>query len=80
MEESDAEVVVIVEALDGATGASVQARQSYKSSDVIWTQSRFSPCMFRDSRQGDLVIDFDRFHQTTLVSDPNQLCDIETHS
>jgi potassium inwardly-rectifying channel subfamily J len=68
--DRDVEIVVLVEGTDEGTGASTQARHSYKLSDIAWNH-RFADCVqpySRRQRSGPsnldpvLSIDFARFH------------------
>jgi hypothetical protein len=70
--DRDAELVVLVEGTDEGTGAAIQARHSYKTSDIVWN-STFAECVYpynRRHRRGPSVldpvvsIDFSKFHDT----------------
>jgi potassium inwardly-rectifying channel subfamily J len=68
--DRDIELVVLVEGTDEGTGASTQARHSYKLCDIAWNQ-RFADCVHpynRRERSGPssldpvVSIDFAKFH------------------
>lgn len=72
--DRDAEIVVLVEGTDEGTGASTQARHSYKVSDLAWNH-KFAPCVFPYGSTGSIApltnrghghptcsIDFSKFH------------------
>jgi potassium inwardly-rectifying channel subfamily J len=61
MRDRRAEVVVIVEGTDAATGGTVQARHSYILDDIAWNH-KFPPCV-REDKDGAALIDFGVFHQ-----------------
>ena len=54
--------MVLVEGIDPATAYSLQARHSYKVSDIVF-QGCFEPCVSR-GKDGACVIDFNAFNTT----------------
>jgi hypothetical protein len=85
--DRDAEIVVLVEGTDEGTGASAQARHSYKVSDLAWNHT-FAPCVFpygestphldhRPTRRRGLPvcsIDFSRFHEIVPTPEDCEAC------
>jgi len=80
--DRDVEIVVLVEGTDEGTGASTQARHSYKLSDIAWNH-RFSDCVHpysRRQRSGPssldpvLSIDFARFHDILPAPEDCEAC------
>ncbi|KAF0694764.1 Aste57867_14362 [Aphanomyces stellatus] len=62
-DETQMEVVVLVEGIDAATSATTQMRHSYKPCDVLFNQ-QFVNCVFIDHETGAAIIDFNRFDST----------------
>jgi hypothetical protein len=85
--DRDAEIVVLVEGTDEGTGASAQARHSYKVSDLAWNHT-FAPCVFpygetlplhhqRQTRRRGLPvcsIDFSKFHEIVPSPEDCEAC------
>lgn len=85
--DRDAEIVVLVEGTDEGTGATAQARHSYKVSDLAWNHT-FAPCVFPyggetghpqpspTTRRGLPVcsIDFSRFHEIVPSPEDCEAC------
>jgi hypothetical protein len=76
LQDRDAELVVLVEGTDEGTGQYVQARHSYKTSDIAWNKA-FAECVYpynRRQRRGPssldpvVTMDFSKFHD--LVAAP----------
>jgi potassium inwardly-rectifying channel subfamily J len=76
LNDRDAEIVVLVEGTDEGTGQNVQARHSYKASDIAWNVT-FADCVYpynRRQRRGPssldplVTVDFSKFH--SLVPAP----------
>ncbi|KAF4321916.1 hypothetical protein JM18_003699 [Phytophthora kernoviae] len=65
-EESQLEVVVLVEGIDAVTSATIQVRHSYKAEDIVFNH-RHVNCVDVDPETGGAVIDFRRFHETKPV-------------
>ena len=58
------EVVVIIEGIDASSSATIQMRQSFKASDILFNQE-FVNCVEIDPDTGAAIIDFNRFHMTS---------------
>lgn len=65
VKETELEIIVVLEGIDGPTSATMQARHSYNMDDIRWN-SNFVKCVERNVLDGGAVIDFDKFH---LVQD-----------
>lgn len=65
-DNADMEIVVLVEGIDAATSATIQARHSYRREDILMDRA-FENCVTRDSVTGEAVIDFSKFHETRPV-------------
>ncbi|KUF70758.1 ATP-sensitive inward rectifier potassium channel 11 [Phytophthora nicotianae] len=65
-DESQLEVVVLVEGIDAVTSATIQVRHSYKAEDILFNH-RHANCVDVDPETGGAVIDFRRFHETKPV-------------
>ncbi|GLD96176.1 hypothetical protein PINS_up004854 [Pythium insidiosum] len=64
--ESQLEIVVLLEGIDAVTSATIQVRHSYKIEDILFDH-RFENCVDVDPATGGAVVDFKRFHQTRPV-------------
>lgn len=85
--DRDAELVVLVEGTDEGTGAAIQARHSYKTSDIAWN-STFAECVQpynRRHRRGPsdldpvVSIDFSKFHNTVAAPLDCEACAYVPH-
>ena len=73
LNDSNFEVICLVEGIDSVTSAALQARFSYTSNDIQWNHS-FAPCVSRNEENGAAVIDFSKFHSTiALPFDPENI-------
>jgi len=83
LNDRDVEIVVLVEGTDEGTGASTQARHSYKVSDLAWNHA-FAPCIFpygaddsSPTRRGGhptCSIDFSHFHDVVPAPEDAEAC------
>lgn len=64
LENSDFEIVVILEGMVEATAMTTQARSSYLSSEILWGH-RFEPVIFEEKNQ--YKVDYSHFHKTFEV-------------
>ncbi|KAF0718491.1 Aste57867_1660 [Aphanomyces stellatus] len=62
-DETQMEVIVLVEGIDAATSATTQVRHSYKPCDVLFNQ-QFVNCVFVEPETGAAIIDFNLFDAT----------------
>lgn len=65
LEESNTEVICLLEGIDVSTSYTIQARHSYNSDDIEW-EKMFEPCVSEDA-DGKCCIDFVKFHQLRNV-------------
>ena len=64
LEQSELEVVVVIEGLDRRTAESIQCTHSYMySRGEIVFDAGFVDCVSRDEEDGSCVVDLDRFGQ-----------------
>ncbi len=61
LEEMDAEVIVLLTALDEATSQTVHTRSSYKWNEIVW-EAKFAD-MFSDTENGVITADLRRIHE-----------------
>ena len=84
--DRDAEIIVLVEGTDLGTGASAQARHSYKVTDLAWNHT-FGPCVFpycdssahrphttRSHSHPVCSIDFSKFHEIVPSPEDCEAC------
>ncbi|RXN10167.1 inward rectifier potassium channel 2-like protein [Labeo rohita] len=64
MENSDFEIVVILEGMVEATAMTTQCRSSYVASEILWGH-RFEPVLFEEKNY--YKVDYSRFHKTYEV-------------
>lgn len=64
LENSDFEIVVILEGMVEATAMTAQVRSSYLASEILWGH-RFEPVMFEEKNH--YKVDFTHFHKTYEV-------------
>ncbi|OQS05211.1 inward rectifier K channel (IRK-C) family protein [Thraustotheca clavata] len=57
------EVVVLIEGIDASSSYTVQMRQSFKASEIMFNH-QFINCVDYENESGATVIDFNRFHRT----------------
>ncbi|KDO17694.1 hypothetical protein SPRG_16906 [Saprolegnia parasitica CBS 223.65] len=61
--ETHMEIIVLIEGIDASSSATIQMRQSFKASEVMFNH-QFVNCVDFDEASGAAVIDFNRFHRT----------------
>ena len=61
------ELVVYLEGTSESTGTTMQARTSYRSSDICWG-NRFKQIVFFDKLSMNYVVDLKKFEETIEVS------------
>uniref|UniRef100_A0A8C2JNA2 Inward rectifier potassium channel 2 n=1 Tax=Cyprinus carpio TaxID=7962 RepID=A0A8C2JNA2_CYPCA len=64
MDNSDFEIVVILEGMVEATAMTTQCRSSYVASEILWGH-RFEPVLFEEKNY--YKVDYSRFHKTYEV-------------
>ena len=64
--QSELEILVVLEGIDGPTSATMQARHSYTRDDIRYDHG-FVQCVGRNENGGALI-DFDKFHQLQPVA------------
>lgn len=64
LDNSDFEIVVILEGMVEATAMTTQCRSSYLANEILWGQ-RFEPVLFEENNY--YKVDYSRFHQTHKV-------------
>lgn len=69
LQESNFEVIVIMEGTIESTDQRVQARTSYLPAEILWGH-RFEPVVSYDKSQGRYEVDYSRFHCTQPVETP----------
>lgn len=68
--QSELEILVVLEGIDGPTSATMQARHSYTRDDIRYDHG-FVPCVGRNEIGGALI-DFDKFHLLRPVAPDEQ--------
>lgn len=75
--DRDMEIVVLVQGVDEATGATTQARHSYKTCDLAWDHAFLSCARPVDSQQRNgpaVQVDFSMFHDVAPVPGYSDTC------
>lgn len=63
MEDTQAELIVLIEGIDPALSCTVQHRHSFSRDEIRWGQ-KFLPCVQRDPVGGGVTVDMQLFNQT----------------
>jgi len=66
LEENDAEIIILVKAINDTYSQSVYSRMSYKPDEIEW-DSRFVPVNTRPGAKGTLHIDVSEIHQIVKI-------------